>query len=119
MAAMIVSAVATMVEVSTTLSSLFHPISYLHPGERPGFSREEVPLPTQPPYTAFIGNLAFDLTDEDIGAHFSEFKVRRIRTRAADAPLTYLSRSTRLRSSRTGTIGRRDLVISNSRLWMD
>lgn len=39
------------------------------------FAREDVPLPTQPPYTAFIGNLAFDLAEADIAGHFSEFKV--------------------------------------------
>ncbi|KAJ3502005.1 hypothetical protein NMY22_g18732 [Coprinellus aureogranulatus] len=48
-------------------------------GERPTFAREEVPLPTQPPYTAFIGNLAFDLTEDDIAAHFSEFKINSIK----------------------------------------
>ena len=38
--------------------------------------REEVPLPTQPPYTAFVGNLAFDLTEEDLGAYFGPHAVR-------------------------------------------
>ncbi|KAF6757126.1 hypothetical protein DFP72DRAFT_891753 [Ephemerocybe angulata] len=46
---------------------------------RPTFSREDIPLPTQPPYTAFIGNLAFDLTESDIESHFSEFKTNSIK----------------------------------------
>ncbi|KAI5121217.1 hypothetical protein M0805_007226 [Coniferiporia weirii] len=32
--------------------------------------REDVPLPTHPPFTAFIGNLAFDLTETELGAFF-------------------------------------------------
>lgn len=34
-------------------------------------AREELPLPTQPPYTAFIGNLSFDVSEEDIGNFFA------------------------------------------------
>ncbi|KAG8908494.1 hypothetical protein FRB99_005852 [Tulasnella sp. 403] len=33
--------------------------------------REELPLPTAPPYTAFIGNLAFDLRERDVEQFFS------------------------------------------------
>ncbi|KAG9016498.1 hypothetical protein FRB95_003820 [Tulasnella sp. JGI-2019a] len=32
--------------------------------------REELPLPTAPPYTAFVGNLAFDIREEDIEEFF-------------------------------------------------
>ncbi|KAL5485734.1 TIF3 [Sanghuangporus weigelae] len=32
--------------------------------------REDVPLPTNPPFTAFVGNLAFDLTEGDLGSFF-------------------------------------------------
>lgn len=38
--------------------------------------RDDVPLPTQPPYTAFIGNLAFDLTESELLHFFSGLKVR-------------------------------------------
>lgn len=37
--------------------------------------REDIPLPTQPPYTAFIGNLAFDLTEQDLESFFGSFQV--------------------------------------------
>lgn len=33
--------------------------------------REDLPLPTEPPYTAFVGNLAFDLTDMDLEEFFT------------------------------------------------
>ncbi|TDL25479.1 hypothetical protein BD410DRAFT_784469 [Rickenella mellea] len=39
-----------------------------------GPPREEIPLPTQPPYTAFIGNLAFDLTESELEAFFAPHK---------------------------------------------
>lgn len=32
--------------------------------------REELPLPTAPPYTAFVGNLAFDISDRDVEEFF-------------------------------------------------
>ncbi|KZT19245.1 hypothetical protein NEOLEDRAFT_1102546 [Neolentinus lepideus HHB14362 ss-1] len=38
--------------------------------------REDLPLPTQPPYTAFIGNLAFDLTETELGDFFGGSKVK-------------------------------------------
>jgi hypothetical protein len=39
--------------------------------------REDLPLPTQPPYTAFIGNLTFDLTEMELEEFFGSSKVRR------------------------------------------
>ncbi|KAF8736570.1 hypothetical protein AX14_014310 [Amanita brunnescens Koide BX004] len=39
--------------------------------DRPGPPREDVPLPTRPPYTAFIGNLSFDLTETELQSFFS------------------------------------------------
>lgn len=36
----------------------------------PALPRVEVPLPTQPPFTAFVGNLAFDLTEKQLGDFF-------------------------------------------------
>ena len=37
--------------------------------------REDLPLPTSPPYTAFIGNLAFDVTESEIATFFSGHEV--------------------------------------------
>ena len=37
--------------------------------------REDVPLPTQPPYTAFVGNLPFDLTESELGSFFGPHEV--------------------------------------------
>ncbi|KIL67443.1 hypothetical protein M378DRAFT_73487, partial [Amanita muscaria Koide BX008] len=47
--------------------------------DRPGPPREDLPLPTQPPYTAFIGNLAFDLTEVDLETFFSAFNPKSIK----------------------------------------
>jgi RNA recognition motif-containing protein len=44
--------------------------------DRSGMQRDDLPLPTQPPYTAFIGNLAFDLTEMELEDLFSPLKVR-------------------------------------------
>ncbi|TFY74557.1 hypothetical protein EWM64_g9453, partial [Hericium alpestre] len=41
--------------------------------------REDLPLPTQPPYTAFVGNLAFDLTEGDLEGFFSALKVKNVK----------------------------------------
>ncbi|THH10308.1 hypothetical protein EW145_g1409 [Phellinidium pouzarii] len=39
--------------------------------DRAGYAqRDDVPLPTHPPYTAFIGNLSFDMTEAELGAFF-------------------------------------------------
>lgn len=51
-----------------------------HPGESRGdrFVRREDfsnSIPTQPPYTAFVGNLAFDLTENELEQFFSGIKV--------------------------------------------
>ncbi len=32
--------------------------------------RDDVPLPTNPPYTAFIGNLPFDITEGEMEEFF-------------------------------------------------
>lgn len=38
--------------------------------------REDLPLPTEPPYTAFVGNLAFDLIETDLEEFFAGTEVR-------------------------------------------
>ncbi|PPQ82330.1 hypothetical protein CVT26_013149 [Gymnopilus dilepis] len=42
-------------------------------------SREDVPLPTQPPYTAFVGNLAFDLTESELEQFFNGIKTKSVK----------------------------------------
>lgn len=44
-------------------------------GARDGPPREDLPMPTAPPYTAFIGNLAFDLTEMELEDFFASSKV--------------------------------------------
>ncbi|KAI0259873.1 hypothetical protein BC834DRAFT_903663 [Gloeopeniophorella convolvens] len=41
--------------------------------------REDLPLPTQPPYTAFVGNLAFDLTEGDLEGFFDGLKTKSVK----------------------------------------
>ena len=37
--------------------------------------REDLPLPTEPPFTAFVGNLTFDITEGEL-EEFFEGKVQ-------------------------------------------
>uniref|UniRef100_A0A0W0FKE3 Putative citrate synthase n=1 Tax=Moniliophthora roreri TaxID=221103 RepID=A0A0W0FKE3_MONRR len=41
--------------------------------------REDLPLPTQPPYTAFVGNLAFDLTEAELEDFFASAKPKSVK----------------------------------------
>ncbi|KAI1950930.1 Eukaryotic translation initiation factor 4B [Ophidiomyces ophidiicola] len=47
--------------------------------EHGGYAREELPLPTQPPYTAHIGNMSFDATQADISDLFAACEVTSVR----------------------------------------
>ncbi|KAJ7510276.1 hypothetical protein B0H11DRAFT_1701456, partial [Mycena galericulata] len=47
--------------------------------DRMGPPREDLPLPTQPPYTAFIGNLSFDLTESELEEFFGSSKTKSIK----------------------------------------
>ncbi|PYI21050.1 translation initiation factor 4B [Aspergillus violaceofuscus CBS 115571] len=48
--------------------------------ERGGYAvREPLPLPTQPPYTAHVGNLSFDAASADISDLFAECGVTNVR----------------------------------------
>ncbi|KAJ7219985.1 hypothetical protein GGX14DRAFT_432672 [Mycena pura] len=47
--------------------------------DRQGPPREDLPLPTQPPYTAFIGNLAFDLTEQELEDFFGSIKTKSVK----------------------------------------
>ncbi|KAI9651940.1 MAG: hypothetical protein M1831_007482 [Alyxoria varia] len=44
-----------------------------------GFAREQLPLPTKPPFTAHLGNLPFDITSGDIEDFFSGCQVTNVR----------------------------------------
>ncbi|KAF2733584.1 RNA-binding domain-containing protein [Polyplosphaeria fusca] len=48
-------------------------------GDRGYAVREELPLPTRPPYTAHLGNLSFDATEGDIQDFFSGCEVTNVR----------------------------------------
>lgn len=41
--------------------------------------REQLPLPTQPPYTAHLANLSFDAMQGDVSDFFSECQVTNVR----------------------------------------
>ncbi|VDC04924.1 unnamed protein product [Peniophora sp. CBMAI 1063] len=41
--------------------------------------REDLPLPTSPPYTAFVGNMAFDLSEQDLEAFFDGLSVKSVK----------------------------------------
>lgn len=47
------------------------PDSYM--SDRP--PRAEVPMPTAPPFTAFVGNLTFETTESDLEGFFSGLPV--------------------------------------------
>lgn len=47
--------------------------------DRPFATREELPMPDKPPYTAHLGNLAFDVTQADIESFLSGCEVTNIR----------------------------------------
>lgn len=42
-------------------------------------TREVLPLPTEPPYTAHLGNLSFDATQAEIGDFFGDCEVTNVR----------------------------------------
>lgn len=54
--------------------SVFSPVTGSALADRP--PREDLPLPTNPPYTAFIGNLAFDVTETEMATFFGGHEVR-------------------------------------------
>ena len=48
--------------------------------DRGGYSvREQLPLPTKPPYTVHLGNMSFDATEGDISDFFSGCSVTSVR----------------------------------------
>ncbi|KTW29660.1 hypothetical protein T552_00868 [Pneumocystis carinii B80] len=52
-------------------------------------SRQQIPLPTEPPYTAHLGNLSFNITESEISDFFGEpfiTNIRLMRDRIDDRP---------------------------------
>ncbi|CAE6381193.1 unnamed protein product [Rhizoctonia solani] len=45
----------------------------------PGVIREDLPLPTVPPYIAYVGNLSFDLIEDDLGQFFAPEPLKSIK----------------------------------------
>jgi RNA recognition motif-containing protein len=52
---------------------------FLDSENEPRIARPLVPLPSQPPYTAHVGNLSFDLTETEIENYFEGCKVISVR----------------------------------------
>ncbi|KAG9076566.1 hypothetical protein FS749_002559, partial [Ceratobasidium sp. UAMH 11750] len=44
-----------------------------------GPPREDLPLPTAPPYTMFVGNLAFDLVEDDLAGFFAPESLKSVK----------------------------------------
>lgn len=57
-----------------------------------GPPREELPMPTSPPYTAFLGNLAFDVGETEVESFFDGLKVRNPLRFAPPTPLSRFGR---------------------------
>lgn len=49
------------------------------PDRAPAPPREDLPLPTSPPYTAFIGNLSFQMTEAEMQDHFGAAKIKTVK----------------------------------------
>ncbi|KAH8825121.1 hypothetical protein DL96DRAFT_1612005 [Flagelloscypha sp. PMI_526] len=49
------------------------------PDRQAGPPREDLPLPTAPPYTAFVGNLAFDLTETELEDFFAPLVMKSVK----------------------------------------
>lgn len=49
------------------------------PDRASGPPREDLPLPTAPPFTAFVGNLAFDLTEMEMEDFFGPAKIKSVK----------------------------------------
>lgn len=69
---------ATMVMRALPLS-LQNPDLYLI-DRRDGYPpREQLPLPTEPPYTAHLGNMSFDTTEGEVSDFFKDCQVTKVR----------------------------------------
>ena len=61
---------------ASRISRPYAPCSHLDAADRGPPGREDLPLPTEPPFTAFVGNLAFDLNEGDLEQFFDGLQVR-------------------------------------------
>ncbi|KAI0084105.1 hypothetical protein BDY19DRAFT_973829 [Irpex rosettiformis] len=52
---------------------------YLSSRPERGPPREDLPLPTEPPFTAFVGNLAFDLTEQEVEDFFTGYELKSVK----------------------------------------
>ena len=51
-----------------------------HEQDRPQYAtREQLPMPTRPPFTAHLGNLAYDITSTDVETFLSDCQVSSVR----------------------------------------
>lgn len=83
-----------------------------------GPPREELPLPTVPPYTAFIGNLSFDVREQEVEDFFLPSKVSSAAGGRKEYLLTDVCSSAQVCAWSAAPMDvQRDLVTSNSRLW--
>lgn len=76
--AIVATAIATLVVVRSALTWSRH-LLLLMTSDRAYPSREQLPLPTKPPYTAHLGNLSFDVTQADIQDLFAACEVSNVR----------------------------------------
>jgi hypothetical protein len=75
-APMIATVLGRKTSVVCEIELLFEvPLIHYDTADRGSLPSKDIPLPTQPPYTAFIGNLAFDLTEIEIEEFFGSTKV--------------------------------------------
>ncbi|ELU40444.1 RNA recognition motif domain-containing protein [Rhizoctonia solani AG-1 IA] len=52
---------------------------YLFTDRAPIAPREDLPLPTAPPFIAYVGNLPFDLVEDDLGQFFAPESLKSIK----------------------------------------
>lgn len=71
--------VATQVYIQSSIHRFCHKTNG-DPIEKGGYSvREQLPLPTKPPYTVHLGNMSFDATEGDIQDFFTGCSVTNVR----------------------------------------
>ena len=72
------AALRALVSQSSVSSVLRARLHYLT-ADRGFATREQLPLPSKPPYTAHLGNLSFDATEDDVNDFFSGCEVTNVR----------------------------------------
>lgn len=72
------TAIVILVEVRLAVKC-FSILRLLNPPDRAFTPRDQLPLPSKPPYTAHLGNLSFDVTQADIQDFFAACGVSNVR----------------------------------------